>query len=165
LRPSVLRSIRFVKAEASLAHRTRWVSLTKKVRQARFGAVCSSDCYIDLQNLLLILALQHMGPESSTSWILLIDLKMGQRRYDKLDVQKKQICFLDLLPGRWIDLIGCSIRTVCLTEEPVYDALSYVWGNPQDTVPITVDGKTFDATCILTAALRRLRSSRDTRTL
>jgi hypothetical protein len=90
---------------------------------------------------------------------------MGQLRYDRLDVQKKQIRLLDLLPGRWIDPISCSIRTVCLAEEPIYDALSYVWGNLQDTVPITVDEETFDATRTLTAALRRLRSSSDTRTL
>ena len=38
-----------------------------------------------------------------------------------------------------------------------YTALSYTWGNPEDTVPMLVDGQTFQITHNLDAALRRYR--------
>jgi hypothetical protein len=38
-----------------------------------------------------------------------------------------------------------------------YDALSYVWGNPDETVPIHVDGHRFDVTDNLQVAMLQLR--------
>lgn len=38
-----------------------------------------------------------------------------------------------------------------------YDALSYVWGDPDESLPISIDGHRFDFTLNLHAALSRLR--------
>ena len=40
---------------------------------------------------------------------------------------------------------------------PQYEALSYVWGNPENTLPIFIDEHQFNITENLYAALRRLR--------
>lgn len=44
-----------------------------------------------------------------------------------------------------------------MDEDPAYYALSYVWGDPDDTVVIRVDGQPFQATRNLWCALRQLR--------
>ena len=83
-------------------------------------------------------------------------------------LQLNEIRVLDLQPGRWTDEIVCDLRVVSLDSKsstPSYEAISYAWGNPQDTVPIKVDGKVLQATKNLHLALRRLRSKDDARTL
>lgn len=40
-----------------------------------------------------------------------------------------------------------------------YDALSYVWGDPEETLPLSIDGHRLDVTTNLHAALSRLRHS------
>ncbi|KAK0744662.1 heterokaryon incompatibility protein-domain-containing protein [Apiosordaria backusii] len=86
-------------------------------------------------------------------------------KYEALNPNKNSIRILRLLPGRWIDDIQCELQTASLDDNPAYEALSYVWGNPQDTGPIIVDGSHFQATKNLMAALRRLRSSVDLKVL
>jgi hypothetical protein len=76
-----------------------------------------------------------------------------------------QIRVVELVPGRWNDAINCNMRTVSLDEQPSYEALSYVWGDPKDTVPIIVNGTSFPATRNLVAALLRVRSSVTPRTI
>jgi len=90
---------------------------------------------------------------------------MGEVVYNKLDERTNQIRVVGLLPGRWIDKISCEIKTISLDDSPSYEALSYVWGNAQDTVEILVDGLSVQVTRNLAAALRRLRSSLNPRTL
>ncbi|KAK4205434.1 putative heterokaryon incompatibility protein [Triangularia verruculosa] len=83
----------------------------------------------------------------------------GKFKYDTLDTTNGSIRVLHLLPGRWIEDICCELQAVSLDDDPAYDALSYVWGDPQDTGQITVNNSPFQATKNLIAALRRLRSS------
>ncbi|OZJ04814.1 hypothetical protein BZG36_02357 [Bifiguratus adelaidae] len=64
----------------------------------------------------------------------------------------------------WTDKVSCTLSVVSPNDKPVYEALSYVWGNPHDTVPIRLDGRIFQVTINLRKALRRLRRSK-TRTL
>lgn len=85
--------------------------------------------------------------------------------YTPLSVQRREIRVALLLPGRWSDGISCELSIVSLDENPVYEALSYVWGDPQDTVPIELNGHVFQATTNLRSALRRLRSASRTRTI
>ena len=85
--------------------------------------------------------------------------------YSPLDTTRRSIRTLQLLPGRWLDPINCTVHTVSLDDNPPFDALSYVWGDPTDTLPIQVGSSPFHATKNLIAALRRLRSSVETRTL
>ena len=90
---------------------------------------------------------------------------MASLTYSPLDVEEREIRLLRLLPGRWTDPIACELSTVSLRRNPCYDALSYVWGDPKDTLPITVDGKLLQATKSVRLALRRLRSYHNSRTL
>src|SRR5436305_9826776 len=90
---------------------------------------------------------------------------MAGVQYDKLDPTRNSIRTLQLLPGRWIDDICCNVQTVSLDDSPYFDALSYVWGSPDDTAPIKVNGSCFHATKNLIAALRRLRSGVDAKVL
>jgi hypothetical protein len=85
--------------------------------------------------------------------------------YDSLNSETNQIRVVELVPGRWNDAINCNMRTVSLDEQPSYEALSYVWGDPKDTVPIIVNGTSFPATRNLVAALLRVWSSVTPRTI
>lgn len=53
--------------------------------------------------------------------------------------------------------IVCVLSKASLDDNPAYDALSYVWGDPAVCDKITLDGRERDVTVNLFAALRRLR--------
>ncbi|ENH75805.1 Heterokaryon incompatibility protein 6, OR allele [Fusarium oxysporum f. sp. cubense race 1] len=70
----------------------------------------------------------------------------------------RSIRILSLLPGLFDDPIRCKLTVEPIEQDLQYDALSYMWGNPSVTQPITVDDdKTFPATVSLQTALRHLR--------
>ena len=79
-----------------------------------------------------------------------------------LDSSQQQIRLLHLLPGSWDDTIECKLVTVSLQDSPAYNALSYVWGDKNDTCKIHVEGEDVRVTKNLFAALRRIRAHRDT---
>ena len=56
--------------------------------------------------------------------------------------------------------IHCSLKVVSLDDEPLYEALSYDWGDRSCTSPIMLDGIAFQVTLGLQRALRHLRHSR-----
>jgi hypothetical protein len=69
-----------------------------------------------------------------------------------------QIRLLDLAPSSDPNSrIRCSIRHVYLDEKPSYKALSYVWGDDKETLPISIDGRIYQVTVNCHAALQRLR--------
>jgi hypothetical protein len=77
-----------------------------------------------------------------------------------------QIRLLDLAPSSDPNSrIRCSIRHVYLDEKPTYKALSYVWGNDQETLPISIDGRVYQVTVNCHAALQRLRLAEEVVTL
>lgn len=53
--------------------------------------------------------------------------------------------------------IQCELATVSLSDAPAFAALSYVWGDPNDTVEILVNEQPVNVTRNLFVALRRLR--------
>ena len=65
-----------------------------------------------------------------------------------------EIRLLALHAGRAPDPIVCSLKAVVLDERPVYEALSYTWGDPDITKEICVNGTQFDVTVNLENALR-----------
>ncbi|KAF4456837.1 heterokaryon incompatibility (het-6OR allele) [Fusarium albosuccineum] len=79
--------------------------------------------------------------------------------YRRLELNRRQIRILLLLPGRRQDPIRCALQTAFLDDAPIYQALSYVWGDPLDCRPIELDGKAIKVTVNLHNALRRLRCS------
>lgn len=54
-------------------------------------------------------------------------------------------------------IIALELRTVSLDDDPSYAALSYVWGDPADTVEIKINGYTSAVTRNLHGALRQFR--------
>lgn len=75
---------------------------------------------------------------------------------------------MDLLPhGGTSDdvLIECDLRVVSLSDAPQYEAVSYVWGDPDVQLPIKVSGIERVVTKNLYGALQRLRRPNEKRTL
>ncbi|KAH7327547.1 heterokaryon incompatibility protein-domain-containing protein, partial [Rhexocercosporidium sp. MPI-PUGE-AT-0058] len=85
--------------------------------------------------------------------------------YQPLSNDRKQIRLIKLLPGERGDFIRCEILAVRLDAVPPYEALSYVWGDPTQTVKICVHHRVFEVTKNLYSALLRLRQTKTERTL
>lgn len=78
--------------------------------------------------------------------------------YTPLDASKKEIRLILIEPSNdWDSPISCTMSRHCLQNAPPFQALSYVWGDPHNTVTITVDGCAVAATTNLVAFLRELR--------
>ncbi|KIN03451.1 hypothetical protein OIDMADRAFT_117045, partial [Oidiodendron maius Zn] len=67
------------------------------------------------------------------------------------------IRLLRLAPGSNDDHITCELEIFSLNKAPTYEALSYVWGNPQPAASILNRGLAQTVTPNLEKALRRLR--------
>ncbi|KAI0131820.1 heterokaryon incompatibility protein-domain-containing protein [Xylariales sp. AK1849] len=74
-----------------------------------------------------------------------------------LDASRSCIRLMKLHKGIGADPIVCSLQVASLDDDPEYESLSYVWGDPTRTVPINVGGERFDATENLVEFLRCLR--------
>jgi hypothetical protein len=71
-----------------------------------------------------------------------------------LPLRDGEIRVLTLHAGDVLDPIVCSLRVAVLEERPVYEALSYTWGDPNVTEKTCVDGVEVDVTVNLEIALR-----------
>jgi hypothetical protein len=80
-----------------------------------------------------------------------------QFSYPSLDDQQQEIRVLELLAGDYDDPIDCSLRFERLENAPAYEALSYVWGDPNITANIYINKQAFAITTNLEAFLRRIR--------
>ena len=67
-------------------------------------------------------------------------------------------------PSGKSDPLQCDLRHARLDQDPQYEALSYVWGDPADQKYIQLGPAQFPVTSNLHAALLRLRSEQSTRT-
>lgn len=83
----------------------------------------------------------------------------------RLNITAKEIRVLVLQPGFKDDPINCSLNVVSLGDEPDYEALSYVWGSPEDPVTITVNGNPLLVTQHAAEALNYLRLPEQSRTV
>jgi hypothetical protein len=72
-------------------------------------------------------------------------------------LQGHLIRLVDLKPGAHDAPIIMSLFIVDLEYAPEYEALSYVWGDPTNRVPIQCNGRQLNVTVNLDAALRRIR--------
>lgn len=78
--------------------------------------------------------------------------------YDDLELSAGQIRLLYVLPTHENDKdIKCRLEVVTWSPELRYAALSYVWGDPDTTQQIFVNGHHFEATKNLRAALWHIR--------
>lgn len=84
-------------------------------------------------------------------------------KYDALDASSTRV--IDLLPGDQSAPISCRLRHIDIRNPSAYEAISYVWGEPNDKVAITCDGAEIDVHRNLYAALCRFRRPNDARSL
>lgn len=78
--------------------------------------------------------------------------------YDSLDESRREIRLITLLPSEDDEgEIACLLETASLDDEPEYAALSYVWGDPDDTIEILVNDIVFSATINLASGLIHFR--------
>jgi hypothetical protein len=78
-------------------------------------------------------------------------------RYQDLDPRRKEIRLLRILPET-TSIIRCELFPVSLDNRCPYIAISYAWGDTDDTRIIILDGHEFVVTESLMLALQRLRS-------
>ena len=93
-------------------------------------------------------------PENDSIW-----------KYSPLKECSDQMRLLALLPGSGDETIRCEQASVSLESATGFEALSYVWGDPNVTSPILIDGKPFQVTANLHSALQYLRPQEKPRTL
>lgn len=78
--------------------------------------------------------------------------------YNYLDESRREIRLITLLPSEDDEgQIACWLETASLDDEPEYAALSYVWGDPDDTTEILVNDVAFSATTNLASGLLHFR--------
>jgi len=77
--------------------------------------------------------------------------------------EKNEIRLMTILPGQEHEDIEVQLNVVSLDDEPQFEALSYVWGDPNITRDIRLNGRGFPITTNLYAALQSLRRTDKTR--
>jgi hypothetical protein len=82
-----------------------------------------------------------------------------------LDPSTSELRLVTLANGEWDDPIQCHLHHVYLDEKPLYEALSYVWGDATITRDIHISGNRFAVTANLEIALRFLRLKKEPRCL
>ncbi|KAK7958636.1 HET-domain-containing protein [Apiospora saccharicola] len=60
--------------------------------------------------------------------------------YTPLDAQQEQIRLLHLLPGSWEDTVSCTTSIICISDAPIFESLSYAWGEPSVTRTVLLNG-------------------------
>lgn len=84
--------------------------------------------------------------------------EMEKFEYEEL-LSDDHIRIIELLPGAKGDTIQCNLTLELRQDtENTYDAISYVWGNPNDTVEIICCDRILSITTSLGDALRTIRS-------
>ena len=79
--------------------------------------------------------------------------------YKPLNVETHEIRLLHIKPSLKPEKQPqCFLETVSLDDNPQFEALSYAWGDPNLTRPITLENREWYATINLEAGLRCLRS-------
>lgn len=79
--------------------------------------------------------------------------------YTPLDNTRNEIRLLEVLPAKSGDpeaSVECKLFTCSLNDKPSYTALSYVWGDPNNTKPIIVNCQEVQVTINLNDALCQL---------
>jgi len=90
----------------------------------------------------------------------------SRARYQHRQLQNTDsIRVLHLLPGAFDDDINVELAEVTLSRSPPYEALSYVWGSPTPTDPISCHGEDILVTANCISAMRHLRHKKKPRTL
>lgn len=80
-------------------------------------------------------------------------------------IERNDIRLIELSPGHHDQFISCTLFRASLNGDRKYQALSYVWGEPDITTTISLNGRDFEVTKNLWDALRSLRLEHECRIL
>ncbi|KAK4897577.1 hypothetical protein LTR27_004721 [Elasticomyces elasticus] len=83
--------------------------------------------------------------------------EMESYAYQPLDPEQKQIRLLELAPGGYHDPLLARLLLVFLDDMPVYNTISYVWGDPSKTSELVICGTRLSVPINTILALRRMR--------
>jgi hypothetical protein len=102
-----------------------------------------------------------MSPKSANwTWLRRLQGQEQKYEYDTLP-SHGSMRIITLLPDTYGGEICCHLDTVEITEvENTYEAISYVWGNPEYTVDIMCNGRRVPITVNLADALQTIRDSK-----
>ncbi|CZR62733.1 related to heterokaryon incompatibility protein het-6 [Phialocephala subalpina] len=104
--------------------------------------------------------------KQSSSTLSTGDIYESLSLQDSRDPQDpRKFRLITLLPGSDPEALQCLLNVASLNTNPNYEALSYVWGDPKEKVPIICNGAELEITRDLHIALRRLRHVDRSRTL
>jgi len=78
-------------------------------------------------------------------------------KYQRLSDPTGQIRLIRLLPGEKEQEIQCRIGSAKISSDSPFEAISYCWGDPNDTVAITCNDATLAITKSLHSALQHFR--------
>ncbi|KAF3045317.1 hypothetical protein E8E11_001892 [Didymella keratinophila] len=81
--------------------------------------------------------------------------------YERIDSQMGEIRLLRIQPGAYDDDLVITLDVVVLSDEPIYQALSYVWGDTTPVATCFLDRIPFPLNRNLNRALRRFREESD----
>ena len=82
--------------------------------------------------------------------------------YSNLDASINEIRLLTVSPSDEPSAtVECFIDHISLDQFPCYTALSYCWGSVENTIPILLNGRNFDATLNLVSALAQVRGDQN----
>jgi hypothetical protein len=146
----------------------------------------SNVCHVLLVRLIVTLGSHHWLPpdmlhivdltsgadefEMSSSSVVAKEVKMSVEQrlpdypYEPLGKEEQCIRLIHVLSVHETEGIACTMRTVSLNDRPVYQCLSYTWGNPLsdsspdsgENYPLLCDGAYLPTTVNLRRALRHL---------
>lgn len=103
----------------------------------------------------------HVRLSSQKRLLLLLPSRtMSHPLYSKLDITRREIRLLQIEAAAPEEPIHSTLQVVSLDDNPEYLALSYVWGDPQATRSIVVNGHVTCVTINLAEALRQIRAFR-----
>lgn len=91
--------------------------------------------------------------------------RLGALAYEPIDSENGEIRLVELLPGRYSDVIQINLYTKNLDDRPSYGALSYTWGTTSSSNRAIVNGCPVPVQESLDLGLRRLRITNEPRTL
>lgn len=83
----------------------------------------------------------------------------GSKLYQELDFEQKEIRLLNVYPGSGDELICCSLEHAFLSDtlKPVYETISYVWGDPGRRGSVNLQDCEMDVPAGSEVVLRRMR--------
>lgn len=100
---------------------------------------------------------QYVDSNASNRRSCLRSKDFANKMYRPLDESKNQIRLVHLLPGIDSDDLHCRFSMISLDDDSSFEALSYVWGDEKDRMPVQVEGKEVTVTRNLYQALKSLR--------